>query len=382
MAKRTLESTPPQEQAPAFYHNPSVGDIVLRSSDGIEFYLHSDILSATSPFFADMLSLPQPSSRNTLETPTNTPTPHLSGKPVISTHENSAVWEKIIPLCYLPAYSSNFSLATDLTAIGDLLKAADKFDVRAATDAVRASLLRSPLVKQHPLSIYALAWAYKLPDVALLAARRALALPPDEFGALPSEFDTIDASTAYKTLNAYRSDCSKAARVITASGKELTRLMPELCGGDECDSGHKDAPIPPKPSLLRRLSQVSRTDSLKLPGRVKEKSVYPTARTEKSKTFHIYVSSGPGGRRFPWKAYFAELTRVLEFRPHPDLARSQAAKDVLMESIVETWGECAECRGGPYRFLVDVVVDMVRNEIEGAIAKVRRQNNPSVFDYT
>ena len=66
-----------------------------------------------------------------------------------------------------------------------------------------------------------------------------------------------------------------------------------------------------------------------------------------------------------------ELTRMLEFRPNADLSRSQSAKKVLLEAVVGEWGECEDCREGVYRFLVDVVAEEVRDEIEKAVKQVR-----------
>ena len=65
-----------------------------------------------------------------------------------------------------------------------------------------------------------------------------------------------------------------------------------------------------------------------------------------------------------------ELTRILEFRPNADLSRSQSAKKVLLEAVVGEWGECEDCREGVYRFLVDVVAEEVRDEIEKAVKQV------------
>ncbi|KAI9064030.1 hypothetical protein FKP32DRAFT_1531144, partial [Trametes sanguinea] len=42
------------------FDQPSA-DIVIRSSDSVDFHVHTQILAQASPFFATMLSLPQPS---------------------------------------------------------------------------------------------------------------------------------------------------------------------------------------------------------------------------------------------------------------------------------------------------------------------------------
>ncbi|OSD05502.1 hypothetical protein PYCCODRAFT_1465386 [Trametes coccinea BRFM310] len=52
----------PSPASPPF-DQPSA-DIVLRSSDGVDFHVHSQILAQASPFFATMFSLPQPLKRS------------------------------------------------------------------------------------------------------------------------------------------------------------------------------------------------------------------------------------------------------------------------------------------------------------------------------
>ncbi|KAH9915181.1 uncharacterized protein BXZ73DRAFT_54501, partial [Epithele typhae] len=156
-----------QKNRPAvFFRNSAIGDTIIRSVDGEHFHVHADILSSAIPCFADMLSLPQPSSSADSPPSDSEVLNNSKKKRVILTQESSTVWTTFIPLCYLPNFRPP-ALPANLTLVRDFLAAADKFELRAATDWVSASLLgRCPLLKAHPLSVYALAWAYKLPEVA------------------------------------------------------------------------------------------------------------------------------------------------------------------------------------------------------------------------
>jgi BTB/POZ domain len=46
--------------APVSQHG---SDVILRSSDHVDFYVYKIVLSLVSPFFEDMFSLPQPPNR-------------------------------------------------------------------------------------------------------------------------------------------------------------------------------------------------------------------------------------------------------------------------------------------------------------------------------
>jgi hypothetical protein len=64
-------------------------NIIIRSSDFVDFRVHKSVLTMTSPFFNDLLSLPQPSDSETFD-----------GLPVIQLSEDSELLNTLVSLLY------------------------------------------------------------------------------------------------------------------------------------------------------------------------------------------------------------------------------------------------------------------------------------------
>lgn len=64
-------------------------NIVIRSSDLVCFRLHKSVLALVSPFFEDLLSLPQPSDGETVD-----------GFPVVQLSEDSELLNSLVTIIY------------------------------------------------------------------------------------------------------------------------------------------------------------------------------------------------------------------------------------------------------------------------------------------
>jgi hypothetical protein len=64
-------------------------NFVIRSSDNVNFRVHKSILALASPFFKDLLSLPQPSDSETVD-----------GLPVVQLSEGSELLNSLISILY------------------------------------------------------------------------------------------------------------------------------------------------------------------------------------------------------------------------------------------------------------------------------------------
>lgn len=64
-------------------------NIIIRSSDLVDFRIHKSVLAMTSPFFEDLLSLPQPSDSE-----------NLDGLPVIQLSEDSELLSCLVSILY------------------------------------------------------------------------------------------------------------------------------------------------------------------------------------------------------------------------------------------------------------------------------------------
>jgi BTB/POZ domain len=64
-------------------------NLIIRSSDLIDFRVHKSILATTSPFFGDLLSLPQPSDGEIVD-----------GLPMVQLSESSELLNSLISVLY------------------------------------------------------------------------------------------------------------------------------------------------------------------------------------------------------------------------------------------------------------------------------------------
>jgi BTB/POZ domain len=143
----------PEEQSLALSpFNEKGADVVLRSHDGVSFYVFKIILSLASPFFKDMFSLPQPPQPN--EHP-----------PVIPCTEDSRTWDFLLRLCY-PVVDP---VINNLSDVEHVLEAAMKYQMGAATKTMRKLLLA--FVDDNALQVYTVACRLQLEAEARTAAR-------------------------------------------------------------------------------------------------------------------------------------------------------------------------------------------------------------------
>lgn len=70
------------------FHVPDA-NLVIRSSDLVDFQVHKSVLAMTSPFFRDLLSLPQPSDSESID-----------GLPVIQLTEDSELLNSLVSILY------------------------------------------------------------------------------------------------------------------------------------------------------------------------------------------------------------------------------------------------------------------------------------------
>ncbi|VDB87552.1 unnamed protein product [Peniophora sp. CBMAI 1063] len=169
--------------------NSTDADISLRSSDGVIFAVHSFILRWISPFFADMLSLPQTSDSAGDQ------------RPVIDMSEDSASIRTLLRF----SYPHTFCADPELEKVADIKRAAviaRKFDCQALLEAVESAIIR--LSKSESETAYALAWRFEFPGALRAAARASVhhRLFIDDGREVP-EFDELPAR-ALVLLGRYR----------------------------------------------------------------------------------------------------------------------------------------------------------------------------------
>ena len=87
------------------FHEESA-DVILRSSNGVNFFAHKIILSLASPIFSDMFSIPQPSTGGQEAT-----------RPIVDVTEDDLVLDSLLRYIY-PVYNPSF---TDFNVLDGVL---------------------------------------------------------------------------------------------------------------------------------------------------------------------------------------------------------------------------------------------------------------------
>ncbi|KAJ7923414.1 hypothetical protein B0H13DRAFT_2655236 [Mycena leptocephala] len=181
-------------------------DIILRSSDSVDFHCHKTILAHASQFFFDMFRAGAVCENDDI---------HKDGKAVIPMKEPNAVLYRLLTLVYPAHTSSPFALA-DIAQLDDVCavhEAANKYQMVRTQALVEDMLLRSPLLDAHPHRFFAIA---AIRGVASLVRKAALATLRDtvdpEVPFIP-EFELISGNRVQE-LNNFIQRCGKRAQSL------------------------------------------------------------------------------------------------------------------------------------------------------------------------
>ncbi|KAJ7758425.1 hypothetical protein B0H14DRAFT_3598393 [Mycena olivaceomarginata] len=182
-------------------------DVILRSSDLVDFYTHKTILSFASPVFANMFTLPQSVSEAD---------PTRDGRPVVHLSESSEAVEKFLILCY-PRFTNSDGLR-DLDGVDGAYEAAGKYDIQG--DFGRRSR-----------TAYACRWG--LEDLAKTAAMETLKFPRYVPKLSVPEFKFISAHQ-FQQLQDFHCDCSDM----------IVQMLKEIGRGANVDRWYKQRGSP------------------------------------------------------------------------------------------------------------------------------------------
>ncbi|GJE95564.1 hypothetical protein PsYK624_117500 [Phanerochaete sordida] len=130
-------------------------DVILRTSDKVDFHAHMIILSLASPFFSTMFSIPQSTAATRLECPT------------VEIAEDSATLECLLRYCY--PVSDPIIAEDNFDALDRVLGAAKKYEFVEATELIYKVLYRAAI--PYPRAIFAIACQHDDEDLASSAAR-------------------------------------------------------------------------------------------------------------------------------------------------------------------------------------------------------------------
>ncbi|KAJ6564894.1 hypothetical protein DFH09DRAFT_1363900 [Mycena vulgaris] len=201
-----MSDTPPPSSSliPGPPFNDPDADVILRSSDGIDFRVHRVILSQASPFFKNMFPLPQPNSE-----------PEL---PTISMAESSSVLEEVLRFWYPGAVPVAVRTLDKFREMAEILFL--KYDMQFLVPRAKRDL--RDYMAEDPVAVFAIACRLSWKDIALDSAKSTLRIPLRTFEAhRPAYLAYISADTFYTLLH-YHSTCAKVATSAASS----TELIP------------------------------------------------------------------------------------------------------------------------------------------------------------
>jgi len=181
------------------YFDYADADLVLRTGcpdDTIEFRVHRCILSAASPFFGQMFTLPQDPSTSTQI-------------PIVDVSESESALELLLRFVY-PIPDPPIETLDELTLV---LTAATKYDMTPAIAALRKLLVQPAFVEAHPTRVYAIATRFELEDEARLASRHTLRMNVLDCP-LHDDLRHISAYAYHRLLDLHRRRASAAQALL------------------------------------------------------------------------------------------------------------------------------------------------------------------------
>ncbi len=136
-------------------------DIILRSSDQIEFLVYKAILSKASPVFKTMFSLPQPATDIAQDS-----------RPIVDLAENSGVLATVLSAIYPhPLVMADSLSLDDLIAI---LETARKYDMATASRVLLMDPTCTESLRNSPFDVFCAAYSRELREAAQMAAKASL----------------------------------------------------------------------------------------------------------------------------------------------------------------------------------------------------------------
>jgi len=195
--------------------NDSKADVILCSSDGVDFRTFKVLLSLASPAFESMFNLPQPSPElDSDEMEDDLAVVHMS--------ETSSVIEMLLKLLH-----PKCSLRLDnLADVGELLEMSRKYDMDGVTKCIRekANAILLQVEEKDPFRAFAVACRFQLEDELRRAAKSTLKLSMLEISNR-TEVDELKYITGIQlySLYNYHLRCSQAATVAAHASTWIPR---------------------------------------------------------------------------------------------------------------------------------------------------------------
>ena len=186
-------------------------DIILRSSDNIDFRVFKLFLSLASPFFETLFDIPQPTEENGDQE-------IKDGLVVVPVAEDSKTLDALLRFCYPCTLADDPDLEVLKDAM-DVLEAARKYSLDAIETKARQAIVNPKILEVDPLRCFVIAHRGRLREETQLAARYTLTQP-----LIPSWFQEIELLSATELLSllTYHKKCGDAVYALSLNLSWIT----------------------------------------------------------------------------------------------------------------------------------------------------------------
>ena len=231
-------------------------NLILRSSDLVDFRVHKSLLAMVSPFFKDLLSLPQPSDSEPVD-----------GLPVVQLSEDAELLRILVSMLY-PVYPVR---PNSYRKVLYLLAACQKYDMVQVQSSIRAEVTRGNFpapVGTETFRAYAIASSKGLIPETEDAARQTLDYPMT-FESLGEGLRSFE-GWALRDLAHFRKRCADNLVTCLESFLQVCALGPSNiwvgCPGDTPSKSSSRRYMPQADTLPNWLRQIlsHNNDNLKL----------------------------------------------------------------------------------------------------------------------
>jgi len=180
-------------------------DVILRSSDKVDFRCYKLLLAFASPsFFEGMFNLPQPTDDNSMgET--------KDGLPIIPVTEERQVLENLLRLCY-PSTVVNPPALLALEDVRAVLEATIKYGMDKLEQRVRKVLVAPRFIENEPMRVFGIACRFRLEREARIAAKYTLRHEVRQFPYV-AELEDMTGGDHHRLLE-YHAECASAAKTV------------------------------------------------------------------------------------------------------------------------------------------------------------------------
>ena len=178
-------------------------DVILRSSNNVDFRVFKLFLSLASPVFEALFDIPQPTKPSGDQEVRD-------GLAVIPISEDSKTLDILLRFCYPCTLAEDPSLEV-LKDVMDVLDAATKYSLDAIEKKARQAISNPKILEAEPLRCFVIAHRGHLREETLLAARYTLTQP-----LIPSWFQEIEliSATDLLALLTYHKKCGVAVYAL------------------------------------------------------------------------------------------------------------------------------------------------------------------------